>query len=168
LGLLARVADLLARRQGPIIAILGGGPGHEAARVRGGNLVWLGLVDDVTYAGVIANCLAGIVALVPGIGNSVVPSKLASYLAAACPVIVAADPRSEAVRVVEQAGCGFAVPTGRPDLLADTLCRLAAHPAERARLGARGKAYATAHWDKEHIVGLFGTALQILTAGSSR
>src|SRR5207247_2620080 len=145
LSLRAQIADSRTKRQGPTIAMLGAGPGHEARGARGRNIVWLGLVDDATYATVIANALAGIMALVPGIGNSVVPSKLASYLAAARPVIVSADPRSEAVRVVEQARCGFVVPTGRPDVLADVLCRVAANPGEREALGARGKAYAVAH-----------------------
>ena len=165
LALLAQVADLLVRRQGPTIVILGGGPGHEATRAGGSNLVWLGLVDDATYAAVIANALAGIVALVPGIGNSVVPSKLASYLAAARPVIVSADPRSEAVRVVEQARCGFVVPVGRPEMLADALCRVAANPGEREALGARGKAYAAAHWDRERTVDLLNSTLQTLITG---
>jgi len=166
LGLLADTAELLATRNGPVLVVLGDGPGHRA--IRTSSLISLGLVDDATYSAVVGNALAGIVTLAPGVADSVVPSKLAGYMATGCPVIVAAGPRSEAVKVVEDAGCGFAVPTGRPDLLADTLCRLAAHPEERASFGARGKAYATAHWEKDHIVDMFGIALQNLTAGSSR
>ena len=128
--------------------------------------MFLGLVDDATYGAVVRTALAGIVALAPGVGDSVVPSKLAGYLAAGLPVIVAAGQRSEAVRVVEAAQCGFVVPAGRPDLLAEMLCRIATDPEERARLGARGKAYATARWDKGRILDLFGTALENLTAGS--
>jgi colanic acid biosynthesis glycosyl transferase WcaI len=168
LGLLAQTAELLATRKGPVIAVLGDGPGHRAIRDGGRNLILVGLVDDATYHAAVENALAGIVTLGPGVADSVVPSKLAGYLAAGCPVIVAAGPRSEAVRVVEDARCGFTVPAGRSDLLAEALCRIANDPEGRARSGARGKAYATAHWDKEHIVDQFGTALQSLTAGSTR
>ena len=167
LALLAQAAELLAVKKGPVIAVLGDGPGHRAIRESSPNLVFLGLVDDATYGAVARTALAGIVTLAPGVGDSVVPSKLAGYLSAGRPVIVAAGLRSEAVRVVEDAQCGFAVPAGRPDLLAEMLCRIATDPEERSRLGARGKAYATAHWDKEHIVDLFGTALQNLAAGST-
>jgi colanic acid biosynthesis glycosyl transferase WcaI len=159
LTILAQAADLLATRQGPAIAVLGAGPGHASVRVADGRLVWLGLVDDATYGAVIAGALAGIVSLVPGVGNSVVPSKLTNYLAAGRPAIVIADPGSEAVRVVEEAGCGFAVQPGRPDLLAQVLCRLASNPAEGAALGARGRAYAAERWDKDRTVDLLEGAL---------
>lgn len=160
LTILAQAAETLGTRAGPIIAVLGGGPGHAALRADANRLVWLGLVNEATYSSVVANAVAGIVALVPGVGNSVVPSKLTNYLAAGRPVIVAADPSSEAARVVEEAGCGVVVPAGRPDLLADALWHLARNPAESAALGARGRAYATAHWDKERTVDLLERALR--------
>ena len=166
MGLLAQAAELLAAKKGPVIAVLGDGPGHRAIREGSPNLVFLGLVDDATYGTVVRTALAGIVALAPGVGDSVVPSKVAGYLAAGLPVIVAAGQRSEAVRVVEDAQCGFAVPAGRPDLLAEMLCRIATDPEERARLGASGKAYATAHWGRDRVVDLFGTALDKLIVRS--
>ena len=163
LGLLVKAAELLATRKGPVIAVLGDGPGHEAIRAGGRHIVSLGLVDDTTYAAVVGSALAGIVTLAPGVSDSVVPSKLAGYLGSGRPVIVAAGPSSEAVRVVKEAGCGFVVHPGAPDLLAEMLCRLAADKGEREALGARGHAYAAAHWDKERVVDLLEQTLCELT-----
>ena len=164
LRLLAQAADELAARGGPVIAVLGAGPGHEEVRGVSRHLAWLGLVDDETYAAIVGNALAGIVTLVPGVGDSVVPSKLASYLAAGRPVVAAAAPGSEAARVISEARCGFCVPPGRPDLLTAALCRIAADPREGAALGASGRAYALAHWDKTRVVGLLEAALSNLIA----
>src|SRR2546428_12553201 len=86
LRLLAQAADELAARGGPVIAVLGAGPGHEEVRGVSRRLAWLGLVDDGTYAAIAADALAGIVTLVPGVGDSLFPSKLATYPAAGRPV----------------------------------------------------------------------------------
>jgi len=163
LGLLLQAGAILAAMGGPVIAVLGDGPGHRAIGASGRNLLCLGLVDDGTYTAVLRNALAGIVTLAPGMSASVLPSKLTGYLDAGRPVIVAADSGSEAVRVVDEARCGFVLPTGRPDLLAEVLCQIAREPEERAALGARGRAYAAAHWEKERIVDLLEARLSELT-----
>lgn len=151
LAMLVEAADLLSARDGPAIAVLGDGPGRDVVERAGSRLVWLGLVDDATYGAVLHHALAGIVALAPGVGDSVVPSKLAGYLGAGRPVVVAADAESEAARVVARARCGVTVPPGRPDLLADALCRLGADRAAREAFGAAGLAYADARWRKDAI-----------------
>jgi colanic acid biosynthesis glycosyl transferase WcaI len=162
LATIIEAARLLSIRGGPAIAVLGDGPRREVVEQAAGKLVWLGLVDDATYASVLHHALAGIVALAPGVGDSVVPSKLAGYLGAGRPVVVAADPESEAARVVAQADCGLRIPPGRPDLLADALCLLAADRAKWQRLAGSGRAYATTHWEKETIVGRIEAALLAL------
>ena len=164
LAMLVEAAHLLSARDGPVIAVLGDGPGRDVVERAGSRLVWLGLVDDATYGAVLHHALAGIVALAPGVGDSVVPSKLAGYLGAGRPVVVAADAESEAARVVARAKCGVTVPPGRPDLLADALCRLGADRAAREAFGASGLAYADAQWRKDVIVGRIETVLLALSA----
>lgn len=162
LALLAEAAQLLSARSGPAIAVLGDGPGRDIVQQAGGQLVWLGVVDEATYEAVLNHALAGIVALAPGVGDSVVPSKLAGYLGAGRPVVVAADADSEAARVVARARCGVRIPPGRADLLADTLCLLAADQRTWQAFGTSGRAYAKAQWDKETIVGRIEAALLAL------
>lgn len=162
LTLLTETARLLAARGGPAIAVLGDGPGRDVLEQAGEQVVWLGLVDEPTYRAVLEHALAGIVALTPGVGDSVVPSKLAAYLGAGRPVVVAAAAESEAARVVGRAECGVQVPPGRADLLADGLWRLATDQPSWEAYSTAGFAYATTHWDKDLIVGRIEAALLAL------
>src|SRR5713226_1867401 len=164
LALLAEAARLLAARGGPTIAVLGDGPGRDVLERAGDSLVWLGLVDEGTYRTVLEHALAGIVALAPGVGDSVVPSKLAAYLGAGLPVVVAADLESEAARVVGWTGCGVRIPPGRADLLADSLCLLCEDQEMWHACASSGRAYAEAHWEKEMIVGRIEAALLAVRA----
>ena len=159
LALLTDAARLLSARDGPVIAVLGDGPGRDVLERAGNGIVWLGLVDEGTYRTVLEHALAGIVALAAGVGDSVVPSKLAAYLGAGRPVVVAADAESEASRVVARAGCGVRLPPGRADLLADSLCLLAGDQATWQAFATAGFTYAKAHWEKEMIVGRIEAAL---------
>jgi len=162
LAVLTAAAKLLGERGGPAIVVLGDGPGRDALEGAGDRLVRLGLIDEATYQTVLHHALAGIVALAPGVGDSVVPSKLASYLGAGRPVVVAADADSEAARVVERAQCGVRIPPGRADLLADSLCSLSADQETWRTFAASGQAYANAHWNKGTIVGRIEAALRAL------
>jgi colanic acid biosynthesis glycosyl transferase WcaI len=159
LALLTEAAGMLSAREGPTIVVLGDGPGRDVLERAGDTVVWLGLVDEGTYRTVLEHALAGIVALAPGVGDSVVPSKLAAYLGAGLPVVVAADEESEAARVVGRARCGVRIPPGRADLLADSLCLLCEDQEMWQAFASSGKAYAEAHWEKEMIVGRIEAAL---------
>lgn len=159
LALLTQAAALLSARSGPTIAVLGEGPGREAVEGVRDGLVWLGLLDDASYRAVLEHAIAGIVALAPGVGDSVVPSKLAGYLGAGRPVVVAADVNSEAARVVDRAKCGFRIPPGRADMLADRLCSLTGNTSTWHAFSAAAREFASAEWDKETIVRRVETAL---------
>jgi colanic acid biosynthesis glycosyl transferase WcaI len=159
LVLLTEAARLLSAHGGPAIAVLGDGPGRGALERAPDGIVWLGLVDEATYGIVLQHALAGIVALAPGVGDSVVPSKLAAYLGAGRPVVVAADLESEAARVVTRGGCGVRIPAGRADLLADSLLLLARDRRMCQEFGASGLAYAQGNWEKDRIVSAIEGAL---------
>jgi colanic acid biosynthesis glycosyl transferase WcaI len=164
LDLLVEAGRILSNRGGPLIAVLGDGPGRSALRPSNDGLVWLGLVDDGTYWTILHQALAGIVALAPGVSDSVVPSKLAAYLGAGRPVVVAADAESEATRVVVAGSCGVCIRPGQADLLADALFQLVADRARWQEFSAAGTAYARTHWDKAVIVGRIESALHALCA----
>ena len=164
--MLLRVADLLEARNGPLVVVLGDGPGRDALRGRGSNLRWLGLVDDQTYAAVVSSALAGVVALVASVSDSVMPSKLVGYLAAGTPVVVAAAPDTEAARVVRQIDCGIVVSPGDAEQLADAVCRLFRDPTLSPTLGQRGKVYANMHWNRGAAVDAVEGALLGLQTGA--
>lgn len=69
-----------------------------------------------------------------------VPSKMIDFMAAGKPVLLAAA--GEAVKVLEEAGAGMAVPPENPEALADAARWLVAHPREAAEMAERGRAYA--------------------------
>jgi glycosyltransferase involved in cell wall biosynthesis len=81
------------------------------------------------------------VGLARGLSGYVVPSRLYGILAAARPVLVAADEESETVRVVREAQCGIVLPPGRPEVLARTIREAVEGTLDLAPFGPRGRAY---------------------------
>jgi colanic acid biosynthesis glycosyl transferase WcaI len=82
-----------------------------------------------------------VVSLSGGLGGFLEPSKIYGVLAAARPVVAAADPNTETALIVKEAGCGFVVAPDDPDALAAGLCRIAAlSHAERCEMGRAGRA----------------------------
>ena len=88
------------------------------------------------------------VGLAPGLSGYVVPSRLYGVMAAARPVIVAADASSELAKVVSQVGCGPVLPPARPELLAGAIRDLHSRRDELPALGAKGRAYVEAEADR--------------------
>ena len=71
-----------------------------------------------------------------------------AILAAGRPVIVAADPDSETSRLVEEAGCGVALPPDRPDLLARAIRDAYDGRLDLEQMGARGREYVVREADR--------------------
>lgn len=72
----------------------------------------------------------------------IAPNKLMDYLMAGCAVLHSVEAGNDPVA---EAGCGLTVPPEDPAAVADGLRRLAALPAaERAAMGARGRAFVQA------------------------
>ena len=81
------------------------------------------------------------VGLAKGLAGFVVPSRLYGILSAGRPVIVAADPDSETARLVDEVGCGVAIPPDRPDLLAGAIRDAHDGRLDLVEMGNRGRAY---------------------------
>jgi colanic acid biosynthesis glycosyl transferase WcaI len=88
------------------------------------------------------------VGLAKGLSGFVVPSRVYGILAAARPVIVAADPDSETARLVEQTNCGVAIPPDRPDLLAGAIRDAHDGRLDLEGMGARGREYVVREADR--------------------
>jgi glycosyltransferase involved in cell wall biosynthesis len=81
----------------------------------------------------------------------VIPSKTGSYLAAGRPIVMAMQ--GAAADLVRDAGAGVGVEPANPDALASAIRGLMAAPdAERAAMGARGRAFARAHLTRDVLV----------------
>ncbi|NKC32376.1 glycosyltransferase [Falsiroseomonas selenitidurans] len=102
-------------------------------------LGWMAREAALTGA---AGCDIGLVLFQPGVENHrlALPHKLFDCMLAGLPVIVP-DFAEEVREVVRQAGCGLAVDVADPGAIARAVLSLA-DPAQRAALGARGRAAA--------------------------
>ncbi len=69
----------------------------------------------------------------PELEGLVVPSKFYGIAAAARPVGFVGDADGELARLLSECDCGFTVPAGRGDLLADAILSLSRDPVWRQR-----------------------------------
>ncbi len=75
------------------------------------------------------------------------PTKVVEYMARGVPVIT--TPLPVAVEIVERHDCGFVVPFGDPQAVADVVSTLVADPDRREELGANGHRAAEEHYNWE-------------------
>lgn len=107
------------------------------------------------YLQLLAASDVGLATLRGELATPVVPGKVQSIMAAGRPVLCSMNPRSDAVRLVEEAECGRCVPAGHPDKLAEAILTLYNDRALAEGMGRRGRAYAKAHFDPEHCIGQY-------------
>jgi len=84
--------------------------------------------------------------------ESVIPSKLLTYMAAGRPVLAAVSTKSETARYVERAECGRIIHSEDPMALVKAALSLRADSALRERLGSKGRAYVLEHFTKDKIL----------------
>lgn len=98
----------------------------------------------------------------------VLANKIFDYLAAARPVVVAAE--GEMAALVREAGAGLVVPPGRPEELAGAIRRMAAMSgAERDAMGRRGREYILARYRRAELAAeLLRVFDQVLVETSGR
>jgi putative colanic acid biosynthesis glycosyltransferase WcaI len=82
-----------------------------------------------------------------GLEGVIVPSKLYPILAAGKPVLVVSTPKTDAARIITEAGCGVVVDPDDPEAVARAIQDLAAHPELVAEMAHRAAAIAR-NYDK--------------------
>jgi len=100
----------------------------------------------------------------PELVDSVIPSKLLAYMAAARPVLASAHPDGDTARMVTESGCGLLVNPAEADSLAVGIRTLAALPAAAAaEYGASGRRFANRLQDREAVLDRWEAMLLGLT-----
>jgi glycosyltransferase involved in cell wall biosynthesis len=134
----------------------------ECERRGCGNVRFFDEVPSDGVADVMAAADAMLVTLSPApVFRTFVPSKLFDAMAAARPVVLMVD--GEARRILETSGGGVYVPPGDAAGLTAAITTLERDPEGRARMGAAGRAFVTAHYDRRQQAARFA---QIVAAAA--
>ncbi|HSC76938.1 MAG TPA: glycosyltransferase family 4 protein [Candidatus Acidoferrales bacterium] len=133
-------------------------PGLENVRL-------LPFVSREDYPALVAASDVGLVTLKKSMKTPVVPSKLATYMAAARPVVASLNPESDACTLVREAGCGLLVAPGDAAAMASAIRSLLEQPQNAAELGARGRAYALAHLARPVCTAQYDALLRRMARG---
>jgi colanic acid biosynthesis glycosyl transferase WcaI len=91
----------------------------------------------------------------PLVVDSVLPSKLLTYMASGRPVLAAAHPDSTTASLVQHANCGVIAEPGRPEALASTIRSLASQAGRSGSLetmGRQGRAYVEEHFERTAVL----------------
>jgi colanic acid biosynthesis glycosyl transferase WcaI len=104
-----------------------------------------------------------LVSLSPELEGLIVPSKFYGISAAARPILFIGAVDGEIARLIDQAGCGFSVPTGDGQQLMDRILQLAGDPELRAAMGARARSAFEQHWEKSRAVGEWAELLRFVS-----
>lgn len=150
-------ASRLRARKDIVFLLIGDGVGKPALvrkveELGLSNVRFFPWVRPEDYPNVLAEVDVGLVTLKKTMKTPVVPSKLLGFMAAGKPVLAGLNPESDAVSIVTQSGCGLAVPPGDADAMAEAVRTLSASAAGGRAMGARGRAYAEAHFSKSKTV----------------
>ena len=130
-----------------------------------GVLRWTGRVPNEEALARLRGATAGLSLLhdLPNYRHSR-PTKVVEYMAQGVPVITTPSP--VAVEIVERHRCGFVVPFGDVQAVADAVAALVADPDLRAELGANGHRAARQHYDWRRSGPRFVAQLEAWAASS--
>ncbi|HKZ77570.1 MAG TPA: WcaI family glycosyltransferase [Pyrinomonadaceae bacterium] len=87
-----------------------------------------------------------------GVLDTVLPSKLLTYMAAGRPVIAAVHPESEAAKYVRWANCGLIIEPDQPKLLADAILYLRENQNLAQHFGQNARVFAEEHFARDRIL----------------
>lgn len=173
-AVLDAAAELRNRGRSDIVLILiGTGACKPAlvARARNEgltNCVFLDPIPKNQLTVLLARMDVGLMILkdVPAFYDGTSPNKFFDYLAAGLPVLI--NYPGWLATLVQERGCGHAVPAGSAALFADSLESLAAKPEERAAMGVRARATADAEFGRDQLAEQFAEFLESVGSGKAR
>ena len=165
LGSALEGARLLADLPDVTLLIVGNGAAKagleaQAGEMGLGNVVFLPFQPRGDLPEVYASADVCLVTLRRGLGAESVPSKAYTIMAAGRPMIASVDGEAETRRLIEASGCGLWVAPEDPAALAEAVRALHADAGARARYGANGRAYVTAHHTPEIVARQYDTLLR--------
>ncbi len=128
---------------------------RRAAAAGLANLVFRDAVSKSRLAGLMASADVGLQILenVPAFFNGTSQNKFFDYLSVGMPVLI--NYPGWLAALVQDHQCGYAVPPGKPEAMADALEHAAANRAELASMGSRSAQLARSQFDRRHLADAF-------------
>ena len=168
---LVRAAAMLRDLDRLEVVVIGFGARHAAAvelaaSVGATNVRFLPYQPRERLPETLASADVHYLGLAEGLAGYVVPSRLNGILAAARPVLVAADANSESSHVVADAACGLRVPPGDPNALAAAIRQLAAGAIDLPAAGAAGRSWVEQHRSRSDAIARYEELLGEILSGS--
>ena len=87
--------------------------------------------------------------------DTVIPSKLLTYMASGRPIVASVNSNSEAAVRIREADCGLILPPEDPQSLVNAIKYLHSNPGEGQRLGRNGRKYVAEHFSKQTVLSLY-------------
>lgn len=145
-----------------LFLIVGDGSDRERIQRRArelelANLRFLPLMDDADFRGLLGASGVCLVTQQKSATEIAFPSKIVTYLAAGCPVIVSVDPENEIARIAQESGAGRVVVAEDPAALLQAIRELRC--VDLKKMGADGRDYAQRRWPPERVLGYLERSL---------
>jgi colanic acid biosynthesis glycosyl transferase WcaI len=100
--------------------------------------------------------------------DTVIPSKLLTYMAAGRPVVAAVNASSQGAELLREAGGGRVVPPEHPAALAMAVREMSADAGALERMGRANRTYALEYFDERKVMQSLERFVRALTSGSER
>jgi colanic acid biosynthesis glycosyl transferase WcaI len=133
---------------------------QEAAARKISNVNFMPLQPPAQFIELLAASDVALITQRRTVANVVFPSKTLTLMAAGRPVIASVNRQSEVAGIVMEAGAGLVVEPENPSALHGAIKILMNDPLRRHRMGARAKAFARRHWDRDRSLAVTEAELE--------
>ncbi len=117
-----------------------------------GNVLFRPFVTSKDYAELVKEMDVCVATLTSKNTTPAVPAKLMGYMAAGAPVVVAVHRESDAIRIVEEAKCGFATVSDSSQKVRAAFKNALDQRAQLPNLGANGRRYLEENFSKTKLI----------------
>ena len=153
LEIIGATAAHLADRDDILLVVCGDGPAraplNNATREMS-NVRWIPLQPESRLNDLLNFADIHLLPQRPGVADLVMPSKVLGMLASERPIVATAAPGTGLAEMVDRAG--IVVEPGSSLAVADAIIALTDDPSRRAELGARGRAFVIANFERDQVL----------------
>ena len=154
-----------------VFLLVGGGADHDrlqrrAAELNLSNIRFMPLLDEPGFRGLVAASDICLVTQQRSVSEVAFPSKVVTYLAAACAIVASVNPGSEVAQVIRESGAGKVVPAEDAKALLSAILELRNNDLQG--LGRTGRDYARRRWAAARVLHHLEQSLASAAANGTR